>query len=330
MPEDKILEEETDFDTATALADISSDLFGQEDEVESGEEGEQESPAKVVETPAAVEEPNAEEVQELGAPKTWSKEALQEWATLPERSKQEILKREEDIFRGIEGYRERAELGDQYNKVVEPFRAALEAENVDPVGLFQSFASNHYILSRGSPAQKLELTANLVESYGIDPTELFERTSGITKVDPAIEELRRQNAELTSRIDTRERSEQTAQFSSIQREVEAFASDPKNTYYSEVANDIAQLLNAGVAITLQDAYEKAVYANPVTRQKEIDRLTSEKLTANSAAEKARVDKVAKLTGANVTSIPKNRDAAIAVGSLDDTLNETLAKIRSQA
>jgi len=117
------LETQPDFDTDTAVAEISSDLFGQGSDGEEGEEeeaGGQEGQVSddpsvdVPETPAqpddaegeVIEEEvpaeNSEEVQAVGAPQTWTKEAIQEWASIPERAQQEILKREEDMFRGIE------------------------------------------------------------------------------------------------------------------------------------------------------------------------------------------------------------------------------------
>lgn len=341
--EEEIVEAEVQkLDTEAALAEISADLFGQETK-EVGEETEQqaETPAETsstsaVETPPAITEEggdqaveNSEAVQEVGAPKTWTADAIKEWATIPDRAKQEILKREEDMFRGLEQYRERAELGSKYDSVVEPYRAALAAEQIDPVGLFQAFAGNHYLLSRGTPEQKIELAASMLSHYGVPMEPLLTRMAGIPTVDPQVKALQDELNQIKSGLQSRDQSERDAQFAQVSATVDAFAADPKNVYYSEVAQDIAQLLTSGVAVSLQDAYDKAVFANPVTRQKEIDRLTAEKVSANEAAAKARADKVAKATGANVTSIAKSRDGTIAVGSIDDTLNETLERIRAQ-
>jgi len=344
MPTDEeIVETEVqNLDTEAALAEISADLFGQE-KAESGEETEQqaETPAEAsstpaVETPPAITEEggdpaaeNSEEVQAIGAPKTWTADAIKEWATIPERAKQEILKREEDMFKGLEQYRERAELGSKYDSVVEPYRAALAAEQIDPVGLFQSFAANHYLLARGTPEQKLEIASTLVTHYGIDLTALVTKLSNYSQPDPQIVALQNEIQQLKSGLTSINTSAEEARRAEFTKHVEAFASDPAHPYFSEVAEDIALLLKNRVATSLEDAYDKAVYANPVTRQKEIDRLTAEKVSQNEAAAKARADKVAKATGANVTSIAKSRDGTIAVGSIDDTLNETLERIRAQ-
>lgn len=53
----------------------------------------------------------------------------------------------------------------------------------------------------------------------------------------------------------------------IEKEVEAFAADPAHPFFDELSDDIAAILKTGAS--LAEAYEKAVWANPVTRAKEI-------------------------------------------------------------
>lgn len=335
-----VIENQSNTDTSAALADISSDLFGQEgDEDQSSDSTGKEGPdaskadagrAEVKEPAPSSTEENSEAVQETGAPKTWSKEAIAEWATLPERAKQEILKREEDMFRGLEQYKGAADLGRAYDSVIEPYRAVLSAEGVNPVELFQNFAGNHYMLSKGAPEQKLALAANLLDSYGIDLIELAEHIGNAVPSDPRVSALEREIAELRKGQNQVRNQETQARRSQIDSEVEAFATDPKNIHFSELVDDIAKLMGTGAAASLQQAYDMAVYANPATKAKEQARLTAAaKATADTEA-KTRGDKVARLTGTNVTTIPRQRDGTVPLGSLDDTLEETLAAIRSRA
>jgi hypothetical protein len=290
-------ETQPDEDLSEAHAEISSELFGQDGEEENkdekplveGEEAEPsggapEAKADAVEPPPQPEEKpaeeNAEEVQATGAPKTWTKEALAEWATIPPRAQTEILKREEDFLRGITQYKEAAELGAAYSKVVEPYMPVLAAENVNPIGLFQSFAANHYLLSRGSDEQKVELAAQLINGYNIPlgPLLNFMAESGETRQpDPEVVSLRRELNDLKFGLNNRSQAEHNARIEDLGREIDAFAADTAaHPYFDEVANDIHNLFKAGLAKDLTEAYEKAVYANPVTRAKEIDRLTAER------------------------------------------------------
>ena len=345
---DELNETQSDFDTETALADISADLFGQgSDDGTGGEPADAEAekaPAGLSadekappqqpegETPAAAETENTAEVQETGAPKTWSKEALQDWATLPPRAQQEILKREEDFFRGISMYKEAATVGERYNDVVKPYAPILAAENIDPVQLFQSFAANHYLLTRGTPDQKLELAAAMIQGYGIDFNSLINHigSQALETVDPRVLQLERETQQLKSGAQTRQQQEQESVKAQLNTEIEAFAKDPAHPYFDELANDIAKIFETGQANTLQEAYEKAVYLNPVTRQKEIDRLTAERTNSTDAAEQARQAKIARSTAADLSLDPKSRNGTVPVGSLDDTLAETMARIKSRA
>lgn len=331
-------------DTAAALAEISSDLFGQVGEAGAGE-GDKSIPSEGTEvTPAAddVEKTppqensenseNSEAVQEVGAPKTWTKEALETWASIPPRAQAEILKREGDFLNGITKYKASAEVGDRYNSVVEPYAPILQQENIDPVQLFQSFAANHYLLSRGTDEQKVELAANLIQSYGVDFSKLAGRIADRidNAPDPEVAALRKEVEELRA---GREREKQTAiqqTRAQIDKEISDFAANPANIYFNDLIDDIAQIMKNGLATDLKTAYEQAVFMNPVTRQKELDRLTASNQTSVSAEEQARKDKIARATAADVNVIPSARNGTVPVGSMDDTLAETLRAIQSRS
>lgn len=338
-----------ELDISAGVADIASELFGQGDESEGpttldGEDatsgvtptgtdgappqtgtsaeakgGDQQSPVEGAE--AGTEAP--------AAPSTWSKEASAKWEGLDPDIKAEILKREQDIFAGLEQYKSRAEIGDRYEGVIAEFRPVLDAEGVDPVELFGNFSANHYLLSRGTPEQKLTIATNLMAHYGIDIEQVQQRLNNIPAVNPEVEALKAKIAELETGVNTITTERQTQVRATFAQQVEAFAFDPAHPYFEEVSEDIAIFLKSGVSKTLEEAYEKAVYANPVTRQKEIDRLTAEKLTSAQEQEKIRNDKKARLQANNVNTIPKSANGTVPVGSMDDTLNATLAAIEAR-
>lgn len=348
------LTDQSDLDTGAAIAEISADLFGQGSDdsdagskpADAGADGVPSGPSEVEQKPSqqtdktdqekspADPDPsqNTSEVQETGAPKTWSKEALAEWATLPPRAQQEILKREEDFLRGITQYKDRAETGDRYSKVVEPYFPILQAENIDPVQMFQSFAANHYILSRGTEAQKLELAANMIAGYGIDFNNLanFIGDRILEPVDPRVAALEQEIATLKQGQATTTEREKAAQVQQLGTEIETFAADPAHPFFNELVDDIAKLFETGQANTLAEAYEKAVYLNPITRQKEVERLTAERLASQTTDATARQDKIARSTATDLSLTPKSRNGTVPIGSIDDTLAETMARIANRA
>lgn len=340
-PEDLIENPADDLDIEAVSDRIGEDLFGRDDD-ETGKKsaGEGEAEDGVTDPPAETPpqqdeqkpegEQNSEEVQAVGAPETWTKEALAEWAKIPERAQQEILKREADMMTGLEGYRERASLGDRYDTVVEPYRAALTAQNVDPVQLFQSFAGNHYLLTFGTPEQKHQIAANLVKTYNLDLNAINNLLGDQPQVAPEIRALMDEINGLKTNLSQRDQQTQQQQLATFEAQVLEFSKDPKNLYFEEVVGDIANLLNAKAASSLQDAYDKAVWANPTTRAKELARLQTESQAEAQRVAAERAAAARKATAADVRTSPTNRSGAAPVGSIDDTLRETMAEIAGRA
>jgi hypothetical protein len=331
-----------DLDLGSELEAISNELFGQDsEETEEGDlpkEGEEtpetptpseaSPPEKPAEEKPAEEKPteeNSPQVQQIGAPKTWSKEALEKWATIDPLVQKEIAKREEDIHRGIEQYKARAEVGDRFTEVTKPYAEILQREGVDPVQLFQAFSANHFILTSGTPEQKLNVAAMLMKSYGIDPDQV----KALLANQPAPAAPAALPPEADQRIKALEQARYEEQRAALAEQVQAFAADPKNIYFKDVSSDMATLLKTGVASTLQQAYDMAVYNNPDTRQKELDRLTAERMEAERKAEAERLEQARQAQGANVKSKPKNKSGTAPVLSMEETLEETYREIAAR-
>lgn len=260
----------------------------------------------------------------LQAPKTWRPEAAAKFASLPPEVQQEVLKREEDIFRGLEAYKADASIGKALKSVVQPYMQVFQAQGIDPLQQVSGLMRAHVALSTGTPEQKQQFFQHLAKEYGV------ELGMEPPYIDPQVAGLQKQLAELQSRLNSREQQEIAEARSKLQAEIDAFASDPAHQYFDEVANDIAGLLRSGAAKSLQEAYEKAVWANPITRAKEQARLTAE-AEAKAKAEAAEKAKQArKAIGANVKSSAKVASGTAPLGSIDDTLSAALAAIKSRA
>lgn len=258
------------------------------------------------------------------APKTWRPEAAAKFATLPPEVQQEVLKREEDIFKGLEGYKADASIGKALKGVVQPYMHIFQAQGVDPMQQVSGLMRAHVALATGTPEQKQQFFQHLAKEYGVDlGTEA-------PYIDPQVSGLQKQLADLQSRLNGREQQEAEQARSKLQAEIDTFASDPAHQYFDEVANDIAGLLRSGAAKDLKDAYEKAIWANPITRAKEQARLTAEAEAKAKAEAAEKVKQARKATGANVKSSAKAASGTAPLGSIDDTLNAALATIKSRA
>lgn len=288
--------------------------------------------------PTAVKEPVVEgEPSEEGkqaakspaqtsAPKTWRPEAMKHWETLPVEVQSEITKREEDMFRGIESYKETAKIGKAFTDVLSPYMETYEKHQVDPMKQVQSLLHAHHILTFATEEQKVAVFNKLAETYNVPLGAPLEAPY----VDPTVAGLKKTIDNLQNRLDNNENTIVTEQKEKIRMEIDTFASDPANAYFDEVASDIALLLKAKAATNLKDAYEKAVWANPITRAKEQSRLAAEKDAEAKKLEMEKVQAAKKAASVNVRTSTKQGRGTAPVGSIDDTLNETFAKIQARS
>ena len=68
-------------------------------------------------------------------------------------------------------------------------------------------------------------------------------------------------------------------------EIEAFRANPANTHFESVKDDMAALLSAGQATSLQDAYDKAVWMRPDIRQTLVHQQTANAQKQQAAAQR---------------------------------------------
>lgn len=328
-----------DFDMGAAVDSLSGELGFEsetpqdqddlhveigETDLQNAENANPTPPADNSDTPPADAPPTP---SALEPPKTWRKEALEQWNTLPEVVKAEVLKREEDIFRGLEVYRADATFGKSLKAALDPYLPILQQYNIDPAAQVANLMQAHHTLALGAPEQKVAFMRQLAQEYGIDLGELS--GAGAPFVDPAVDALQKELQAVKSTLSARERAEAQQRMQSIQTEIEQFASDPANEHFDSVANDIAALLKAGTAKDLKDAYEKAVWANPVTRAKLVAKQQAD-AAAQAKAEAAKRAAAAKSASSVVVRAkPSSASGTAPIGSMDDTMQETLAAIQAR-
>ena len=326
--------DESTIDMADALAEISEGL-GFEDEAaapgEADDDVRLDDPAEpatpVIAKPAGEPVGTPPAIPAEAAPRTWRPEAAAEWAKIPPTVQAEILKRESDIFKGLEGYKDLAHQGKAYNDVIAPYIPILNQYGVNPVQQVASLMKAHYALATGTPAQRQQMFAQLAREYHVD---LGQSAGEAPYEDPAVAALREKLSGVESTLARNAQREQEAIRTSLNNEINAFASDPAHPYFDDVANDITALLRGGGAKDLADAYDKAVWANPVTRAKEQSRLATESAAKAKKESEERAAAARRATAANVKSRAKTASITAPLGSIDNTLEETLSSIRARA
>lgn len=309
------------FESPEPASDDDTDLGGDEPEIVASTP---EPAAESAPAPAAEETPAAPVVK--APPQSWAKDKHEVWAKMPPEAQDYYMTREKQMLDGLESYKQHAGIGRQLTEVFTPYKAMLAAQGVDEVKATQVLMNAHYRLTTLSPQEKLAYFAELGRGYGIDLSALS-TAQNTQPIDPTVKELQDKVVKLEGTLTQRQQAEREAEAVKWKSTVDTFAADPAHPYFDECADDIVALIQAGN--TLEQAYDKAVYANPVTRAKELARLQTEQETKLRAEAEAKVAAARKARGTIVKGRDTNRTPTEPLGSMDDTMRETLKTIKER-
>lgn len=244
--------------------------------------------------------PQDEEIEPV--PKTWPKEMHEHWGKTPKEVRDYWNTREKQMLDGLEQYKNEASFGKQMRDVITPYAAMIQAQGVDAPKAVQVLLNAHYKLSVSSPEQKSQYFQQLARQYGVDIGALgTNQDDGAQVADPRYTQLQEQLFQLQQYIQSQQQAVQQSEAERISKEVNSFAEDAAHPYFNDVADDMIPFIRSG--ISLQEAYDKAVWANPVTRAKEQARILQEQQAESKRKAQEAVEAAKKATSANI----RNRD-----------------------
>jgi predicted phage tail protein len=304
-----------------AVASIGQDVFGAEPVVKTETEVETKEETKEEVKEEASEEVK-EEIKARVAPQSWKKEMHEFWNGVDPAVQDYIEQRELQMKEGLEKDRGDANLGRTMRDVMSPYSEMLKSQNVDETAMVRNLMNAHYRISNADEAGRKDLFNQLAQSYGIS------LDGKVEQMDPALKAMQDRLSGIEGNINaSHERTLQEAR-DRVGTEVEEFSSDPKHEFFDEVSEQIIPLINAGY--TLEDAYNNAIWLNPVTRQKEIDR------TAKEAADKAEIDakqeadKARKAKATNVRGRDTGKASTEPTGTMEDTMRQVYRDIQNRS
>ena len=249
-----------------------------------------------------IEEPQAEELSEIensnnepddepeefvepktSRPTTWKKEYTQIWDKLEKGeqvSKDEFVKfaeyankREDDYKKGVSTYRQEAEHAKSLRTAIEPYMGELQRKNVKPEEYISALARADQMLTHAPYEQKVQMFNQLAQSYGIN------LGGQVQPQDHLMQQLYTVNQEVATIKQKYEQEENSRLYNEIEKVRSNVAEYP---HFDEVREDMAQLLEKGIATDLKTAYTKAIRLNEDVWQKEQERLVK---TATGQREK---------------------------------------------
>ncbi len=269
--------------------------------------------APVTEQPVITEEPPVWE----RAPASWKKDKHALWAAMSPEQKEYAYQREEQMRSGVEPLLPKAQLADAISKVAEPYMNTIRGMNIDLPTAVKGLMEADHNLRTLPPQQKIQYFAGLARAYGIDLNATAGTQQGQGPVDPNFYAVQNELNSVRGEIASFKQQQEQRENQSMLGDINKFAQ--KAEYFEEVRPTMIQLLQSGVAETLDDAYEKAIRLDSqifdtVQARKQAE-LTTASITAKNAAAKtakaAAVSIKGSTPGTRTTTKAQDRRSVIA-------------------
>lgn len=234
---------------------------------EAGRFAKAEQEAKLESAPAPVapevQPVEAAAVPQVQRPSTWKKEYWPLYDKLatgqalnPDEAKKladYTNQRETEFKTGVSTYKAEADKAKELQEAIAPFMPELQIHGIQPGQWIANLGRAHYTLAKGSPQEKLAMFHRLANEYGVDLGQEKPQT------DPQMQWVSNELQQIKSAW-TQFRSEQEKQAQeAMQRDIQTFAT--AHPHFDAVRDQMAGLLQSGMAQNLDDAYTKAVRMN---------------------------------------------------------------------
>lgn len=251
----------------------------------------------------------------IDAPISWTAEQKAKWASLPPDTQAYIAQRDKESHDAITRAGQQIKAFEPIGKVIEQFSHVFQKNGLQPHdGIARMMAVNEMLEANPETAIR-----EIAKAYGVNLQGTTDEQNA-TPESPRIAELEarlaRQEAHLTAQL----REKQEADNAALAREIADFAKD--KPHFESVRKVMAGLMNSGAAETMQEAYDRAIYADPTIRQS-LQVESQQKAEEQRKAEEAkRISAAKKAAGVNVKSSPGQSNGP---RSLDDDLRDIARK-----
>jgi hypothetical protein len=271
------------------------------------EEPKEEPTESTEETVEASEEVVEEVAPEIKKPTTWKREYRDIWDKMEKGeaiSKDDFVKfadyanqREGEYKRGVSAYKAEADNARQLTEALGPFIPELQAQNIHPVAWINNLGRAHMTLTKAPYAEKVQMFHRLAQDYGIQLDQ-----NGITmpeKQDPYQQQLMQQLQATQQQVQQLSQIREQEDNARLNQEINRVSSNKERfPHFEMVREDMAQLLERGLAQDLESAYAKAVRMNDEAYKLETDKLLK---STNTQASKAQQVAKAKATAVSPRS-----------------------------
>jgi len=299
-PVEKEIETNDDpIQTENASQEASTEESNNRDEKGRFKAQEASAEQNTTEEPDMVAEASDVPDEEIKRPTTWKKEYVEVWNKMQEGKpldKAEFAKfaeyanqRESEYKKGVSAYKAEADNARQLTEAIGPFIPELQSQGIHPVAWINNLGRAHMVLSKAPYEQKLQMFHRLAADYGIQLNSDSLQMPEQAYVDPYQQQLMQQLQATQQQVQQLSAIREQEENARLSNEISRVSSDKVAfPHFEMVREDMAQLLERGLAQDLESAYAKAVRMND-----EAYKLEQEKLLKSASTQASKAQQVAK-------------------------------------
>lgn len=259
------------------------------------EKGRFASRATQVEPPATQLEP-AEEPVWMKPPASWKKDYHDVWMTADPKMREYAYQREEQMRKGVEPLLSKAQFADAMNQALEPYMTTIQGLGLKPEQAVAALAQADHALRTSPPEQRYQYLLNLAAQYGVNLAGTGQTSQPQATVDPLVWQLQNELNNVRGEVMGWKQQQEMAANQTLLSEINSFAD--KAEHFEEARPTMIQLLQSGVAETLEDAYDKAIRLNDDLFNR-VQSARQAEVAAKQAQEKNRAAKAARAAAVSV-------------------------------
>ena len=299
---------------------------GEPEKVEKEPEKVEKEPEEVKEAKTDIEIPSfvpKEGPKAFSAPKAWKPGPREHWDKLPGDVKSEIGRREREISIGMRESAESRRVASEFTTAIQPYMHFIEAEQSTPVQAVKNMMQTAAIFRTGTAQQKAQTAAHIIKNFGVDIPMLDSMLAGNHQSDPVQRQIQEGLAPVHAlQQQIRQMQQQRAQEidSSAAQTISQFGADPKNEFFDDVRETMADILDLatqrGQSMGLQTAYDRAIMMHD-----DISQIVTQRKITEQAGKRSGPARQARARAVSVTGAPSLGDPSPKSESMrDDILN----------
>lgn len=223
-----------------------------------------------------VKQETAEEPVWKRPPASWKKDYHEVWATADPRIQEYAWQREEQMRKGVQPLLSKAQYADDMQKVMAPYENTIRGLGMEPTQAVKALMEADHTLRTTNGEQRAAYFRQLAQQYGVS----LDGNSNFPQVDQNYSSLQNELIDLRGKLTSWEQQTEAQQNQVLLNEIDQFSQGAE--HFESVRPTMIQLLQGGVAETLQEAYDKAVRIDDNLYESMVQSQQAEKASKRSA------------------------------------------------